>query len=70
MPVHGGRTSVRSVVTFHGGYAVAETPARKLWATPSIRRYGTFETATQYCDKKWGLTDGFTMQGAPITCAS
>ena len=49
---------------------MADTTARKLWATPSIRRYGTFETATQGCDKKFGSQDGFTFQGNPITNSS
>jgi hypothetical protein len=43
---------------------------RKQWVQPTIRRYGTFETATQGCDKNLGSTDGFTFQGLAIVCAS
>jgi hypothetical protein len=42
---------------------------KKKWISPEIRRFGTFETATQGCDKTWGSTDGFTMQGQAIVCA-
>lgn len=41
------------------------------WTAPSIRRYGTFEAATQqYCDKQLGSADGFTFIGQAIVCAS
>ena len=40
------------------------------WVSPEIRRYGTFETATQ-CEKTLGSTDGNTFQGlGPIVCVS
>ncbi|MGH7665414.1 MAG: hypothetical protein ACRENI_14170 [Gemmatimonadaceae bacterium] len=42
----------------------------KSWTVPSIRRYGTFEAATQGCNKDYGTTDGFTFQGLAIVCAS
>jgi hypothetical protein len=46
-----------------------ETPKQE-WVSPTVQRYGTFETATQYCDKQLGGTDGFTFQGMAIVCAS
>jgi hypothetical protein len=42
----------------------------KQWAQPSVRRYGTFETTTQGCDKKFGSADAFTFAGQAIVCAS
>jgi hypothetical protein len=51
---------------------VTEAKKPQSWAVPSIRRYGTFEAATQRygCDKDLGATDGFTFQGQAIACAS
>lgn len=43
---------------------------RRTWISPEIKKYGTFEATTQGCDKTFGSTDGFTFQGATITCAS
>lgn len=43
---------------------------KRTWISPEIRKYGTFEAATQGCDKYLGPTDGFTFQGADIVCAS
>lgn len=43
---------------------------KRRWVVPEVRRFGTFETATQGCDKTFGTSDGFTFQGAPITCAA
>lgn len=43
---------------------------KRSWATPTVRRFGTFETATQGCDKTFGSSDGFTFQGSAITCVS
>ena len=40
------------------------------WVTPMVQRFGTFEEATQYCNKQYGGADGFTFQGVAITCAS
>ena len=40
------------------------------WVSPSVQRYGTFEAATQGCDKMLGGADGFTFQGMSISCAS
>lgn len=42
---------------------------KKKWISPEIRRFGTFEAATQ-CDKTFGDSDGNTWQGSSITCAS
>lgn len=44
--------------------------AKPPWTPPEIRRYGTFETATQSCDKMFGGSDGFTFMGQAIVCAS
>jgi hypothetical protein len=44
-------------------------PVKKVWVSPEIRRYGTFEAATQGCDKIWGASDGFTFQGQAIVCS-
>lgn len=41
---------------------------KRQWISPQIRRYGTFEAATQMCDKKLGETDGFTFAGLAIVC--
>ena len=46
------------------------TEVRKVWSAPRIRRYGSFETATQGCDKSFGSNDGFTFNGQAIVCAS
>lgn len=40
------------------------------WVSPEVQRYGTFEAATQYCDKQLGGADGFTFMGDSIVCAS
>ncbi|MFL5613867.1 MAG: hypothetical protein ACJ796_09435 [Gemmatimonadaceae bacterium] len=44
--------------------------AKRKWVSPEIRRFGTFEAATQDCDKTLGLNDGFTFQGQAIVCAT
>ena len=58
-------------VTFtpSGGIWMQQTPKQE-WVAPKVQRYGTFESATQYCDKKYGVADGFTMEGQAIVCAS
>jgi hypothetical protein len=43
---------------------------KRRWVSPEIRRYGTFESATQACDKTLGASDSFTFQGQAIVCAS
>jgi hypothetical protein len=44
-------------------------PVKRVWISPEIRKYGTFEAATQGCDKTLGSSDGFTFQGIAIICA-
>jgi hypothetical protein len=44
--------------------------ARRKWISPEVRRFGTFEAATQGCDKTLGTSDGFTFQGQAIVCAA
>lgn len=44
--------------------------AKRKWTSPEVRKFGTFEAATQGCDKTWGTTDGFTMEGIAIVCAA
>jgi hypothetical protein len=45
---------------------------RATWEAPALVRFGTFRELTlQGCtNKTWGASDGFTLQGDPITCAS
>ena len=43
---------------------------KRQWISPEIQKYGTFEKATQGCDKQLGGTDGFTYMGQAIVCAS
>lgn len=42
---------------------------KKKWVSPEIRRFGTFEAATQ-CEKTFGDSDGNTWMGSSIVCAS
>lgn len=44
--------------------------AKRRWVSPEIRRFGTFEAATQGCDKTFGDSDGYTFQGQGITCTA
>lgn len=44
--------------------------AKRAWVSPELRKYGSFESATQGCDKTLGSTDGYTFQGLAIVCAS
>jgi hypothetical protein len=43
---------------------------KRTWVSPEIRRYGTFESATQGCDKTLGSSDSFTFQGQAIVCSA
>lgn len=45
---------------------------KRTWISPEIRRYGTFEAATQSCTKDWGAGDSWSFQNQPTTvvCAS
>ena len=47
-----------------------EKVPKQQWSTPVLTRYGSFETATQGCDKRLGGADGFTFMGQAIVCAS
>ncbi len=41
---------------------------KRKWVSPEIRRFGTFETATQECyNKTYGAGDMFTFQQQPTT---
>lgn len=47
--------------------------AKKKWVSPKIRRFGTFEVATQDCfNKESGIGDAWTFQQQPtaIACGS
>jgi hypothetical protein len=41
---------------------------KRKWAPPEVRRYGTFQDATQVCDKTTGSTDGWTVNGVVVVC--
>jgi hypothetical protein len=43
---------------------------KRKWISPEVRRFGTFEAATQGCDKMFGEYDGFTFMGNAIVCAA
>lgn len=44
---------------------------KRKWAPPEVRRYGTFQDATQQgCDKTIGSTDGLTVMGIAVVCVS
>ena len=46
---------------------------KRQWVAPEIRKYGSFEVATQTCIKALGSSDGFTFQGNTVPihwCAS
>ena len=43
---------------------------KRQWKAPAVQRFGTFEAATQGCDKTWGANDGFTFQGSAIACST
>ena len=46
------------------------TEQKRRWTAPAVRRFGTFEAATQGCDKTLGSSDGFTFQGQAIACTA
>ena len=37
---------------------------------PALRVLGSVQQLTQYCDKQYGSSDGFTFQGQAIVCSS
>lgn len=44
---------------------------KRRWTAPEIRRYGTFEAATQSCSNKdYGTGDSITFQGMQTVCTS
>lgn len=43
---------------------------KRKWISPEVRRFGTFEAATQGCDKHFGDYDGFTFMGNNIVCSA
>ncbi len=46
------------------------TVLKRRWVTPDVRSFGTFEAATQACDKTLGSADGFTFQGQGVVCVA
>lgn len=49
------------------------TESKRQWVAPQIKRFGSFEAATQTCIKDLGSSDGFTFQGNTVPihwCAS
>lgn len=47
-----------------------EKTGKPVWEVPKVQKYGTFEAATQACDKRLGGSDGFTFMGQVVVCAS
>jgi hypothetical protein len=45
-------------------------PEKRTWVSPEIRKFGTFESATQGCNKMYGSTDSYTFMGQSIVCSS
>jgi hypothetical protein len=43
---------------------------KRQWVPPQVARFGTFEEATQGCNKTYGASDSFTFQGQSIVCAA
>ena len=43
---------------------------KKDWAMPKLTVYGNIEKITLGCNKTYGPTDGLTLMGAAIQCAS
>lgn len=46
---------------------------KRQWVAPEIRRFGSFDRATEACVKALGSTDGWTFQGNDVPihwCAS
>lgn len=41
--------------------------AQKTWETPSLTVYGDVATLTLAKDKHYGVSDGFTFNGVPIS---
>jgi hypothetical protein len=51
-----------------------EATELKQWTAPRAERFGSFSTVTQQAppcvNKTFGVTDGFFLEGQPITCVS
>jgi hypothetical protein len=45
---------------------VSMEDVKRRWETPELRKFGTFEAATQRCIKALGSSDGFTFQGVAV----
>lgn len=45
---------------------------KRKWISPEIRRFGTFETATQDCTKDYGVGDSWTFQNqqTQVVCSA
>jgi hypothetical protein len=43
---------------------------KRKWVSPEIQRFGTFEAATQGCNKYYGDGDGFTFMGQQVVCSA
>ena len=43
---------------------------KRKWVSPEIKRFGTFEAATNGCDKKYGDGDGYTFMGMQVVCTA
>ena len=44
------------------------TEQKRRWVTPDVKSFGTFEAATNGCDKTFGSADGFTFEGQAVLC--
>lgn len=76
---HSGFTLLRDIVgtarcgRFHLRWRVSMAAGKRKWASPEIRRFGTFETATQDCyNKSPGIGDAWTFQNQPtmVDCSA
>jgi len=69
---------LQSQVQFHARVRINSqgenvTDEKRQWVAPQIKRFGSFEAATQTCIKDLGSSDGFTFQGNTVPihwCAS
>lgn len=63
------RILMRSKQLSRGGLLMVDQKRR--WTAPEIRKYGTFEAATQSCtNKDFGTGDSMTFQGMTTVCTS
>ncbi len=54
-------------VHISGDAKMVEVNAHSAYVAPKLTRFGTFREIT-LCEKYYGLDDGFTWAGNPITC--